>query len=105
MATREAGLPRLMRTFAAVTLTALVASVVFGDPAPGFTGEHLAVTASLAAFAAGIWIARPWTPMSDAQRIAGLAVLASGCVALTGLQPDSGGYAGIYVVVVVAAAR
>src|SRR4051794_20433026 len=105
MATREAGLPRVLRMFAGVTLVALLASVVFGDPAPGLTGEHLAVTAALAAFVAGLIICRPWSRMSDGRRILGLAVLASGCVALTGLQPDSGGYAGIYVVVVLAAAR
>ena len=43
--------------------------------------------------------------MSDRQRLAGLVLLGAGSVALTGLQPDSGGYAGVYVVVVVAAAR
>jgi signal transduction histidine kinase len=105
MATHERGLPRVLRAFAAVSLVALVVSAVFGDPAPGLTGQHLAVTVALVAFVAGIWIARPWTKMSDARRIAGLVVLGAGCVALTGLQPNSGGYAGIYVVVIVAAAR
>jgi signal transduction histidine kinase len=105
MAHREGGLPRALRAFAGATLVALVASILFGDPSPGLTGDHLGVTLSLIAFASGIWIARPWTEMSDARRIAGLLILAAGCVALTGLQPDSGGYAGIYVVVVVAAAR
>jgi signal transduction histidine kinase len=105
MATHERGLPQALRAFAAVTLVALVVSVVYGDPAPGLTGQHLAVTAALVAFVAGIWIARPWTKMSDARRITGLVVLGAGCVALTGLQPNSGGYAGIYVVVIVAAAR
>jgi signal transduction histidine kinase len=48
---------------------------------------------------------RPWAEMGDVQRVVGLVILGAGCVALTGLQPDSGGFAGIYVVMVVAAAR
>jgi DNA-binding NarL/FixJ family response regulator len=36
---REAELPRALRTFAAVTIFALVASIVFGDPGPGLQGE------------------------------------------------------------------
>jgi signal transduction histidine kinase len=99
------GPPRALRAFAAVTIAALVASVVFGEPPPGLEGEQLAVTAALAAFVIGLVVCRPWAEMSEAQRIAGLVVLGAGCVALTGLQPDSGGYAGIYLVVVVAAAR
>jgi hypothetical protein len=81
-----------------VTIFALVASIVFGDPGAGLERENLAVSAAFAAFVAGLVICRPWAEMSDVQRIAGLAVLSAGCIALTGLQPDSGGYAGIYVV-------
>jgi signal transduction histidine kinase len=43
--------------------------------------------------------------MSDRQRIVGLVLLGAASVALTALQPNSGGYAGVYVVVVVSAAR
>ena len=99
------GPPRGLRAFAVVTIAALLLSIVFGDPGPGLTGDRLAVAAALAAFVAGLVIARPWTLMSGAQRILGLGLLSAGSIALTGLQPDSGGYAGIYVVVVVAAAR
>jgi signal transduction histidine kinase len=105
MTRREGGLPPVLRAFAAATLLALALSILFGDPSPGLAGDHLGVTLAFIAFASGLWIARPWTEMSDARRIAGLLVLGAGCVALTALQPDSGGYAGIYVVVVVAAAR
>jgi signal transduction histidine kinase len=102
---REASLPKALRTFAVITIVALVVSIVFGDPAPGLAGENLAVTAAFAAFVVGLTLCRPWADMSDARRIAGLGILSAGCIALTGLQPDSGGYAGVYVVVVVAAAR
>ena len=99
------GPPRALRAFAAFTIAVLIVSVVFGDPPPGLHGDGLAVSAGLAAFVLGLWICRPWAEMSDTRRIVGLSVLGAGCVALTGLQPESGGYAGIYVVVVVAAAR
>ena len=99
------GPPRALRAFAAFTIAVLVVSVIFGDPAPGLHGESLGIALGLAAFAGGLWLCRPWTEMGDAQRIAGLLILSAGCVALTALQPDSGGYAGIYIVVVVAAAR
>ena len=99
------GPPRALRAFAAVTIVALMLSVVFGEPRPGQGGDHLGVLLSLLAFVAGLVIARPWARMSDRQRIVGLVLLGAASVALTALQPNSGGYAGVYVVVVVAAAR
>jgi signal transduction histidine kinase len=99
------GPPRAIRAFALVTIAALLLSIVAGDPPPGLAGEGLGVSAALAAFVAGLAVARPWAPMSDARRIAGLVLLGGASIALTGLQPQSGGFAGIYVVVVVAAAR
>ena len=43
--------------------------------------------------------------MSDARRIAGLLLIAVSSVVLTGVQPDGGGSAGVYIVVVIAAMR
>src|SRR5829696_9697092 len=96
--------PAALRAFGALAVAAVIASVLFSDPPPAAGGEGLAITASLAAFLGGLWLSRPWGVTDDRTRLAGLAVVGAASVALTALQPDGAGYAGVYFVVVVAAA-
>jgi signal transduction histidine kinase len=97
--------PVVLRVFALVSLVAVLASVLFSEPQPALTGDGLAVTAALLAFFAGLWLSTPWGTTGTRTRTAGIATLGAASVALTALQPDGAGYAGIYFVVVVAAAR
>ncbi len=97
--------PVALRVFAVVSVVAVLLSVVFSEPQPALTGDGLAVTVALLAFIGGLWVSRPWGTTTDRTRMAGIAMLGAGSVALTALQPDGAGYAGVYFVVVVAAAR
>ncbi len=97
--------PVALRVFAVVSIVAVLLSVIFSEPQPALTGDGLAVTVALLAFIGGLWVSRPWGTTTDRTRMAGIAMLGAGSVALTALQPDGAGYAGVYFVVVVAAAR
>jgi signal transduction histidine kinase len=97
--------PVALRAFALVSLVAVLASVLFSEPRPALSGDGLAVTAALLAFVAGLWLSTPWGTTGDRTRLVGIATLGAASVALTALQPDGAGYAGIYFVVVIAAAR
>ena len=97
--------PVVLRAFALASLVAVLASVLFSEPRPALTGDGLAVTAALLAFFAGLWLSTPWGTTGTRTRVAGIATLGAASVALTALQPDGAGYAGIYFVVVIAAAR
>jgi signal transduction histidine kinase len=97
--------PVALRAFALASLVAVFASVLFSEPRPALSGDGLAVTAALVAFVAGLWLSTPWGTTGDRTRLAGIATLGAASVALTALQPDGAGYAGIYFVVVIAAAR
>jgi signal transduction histidine kinase len=97
--------PVVLRMFALASLVAVLASVLFSEPRPALTGDGLAVTAALLAFLAGLWLSTPWGTTGTRTRVAGIATLGAASVALTALQPDGAGYAGIYFVVVIAAAR
>ncbi len=97
--------PAALRVFAVVSVVAVLLSVVFSEPQPALSGDGLAVTVALLAFIGGLWVSRPWGTTTDRTRMAGIAMLGAGSVALTALQPDGAGYAGVYFVVVVAAAR
>jgi len=102
MSARRQGPPTALRAFGLLSLAAVILSVLATEPRPALTGEGLAVTAALVAWIAGIYIARPWSHIPDRQRIAGLAIVATASCVLGGVQPDGGGYAGIYFVVVIA---
>ena len=95
----------MIRSFAVAAFLTIVGSVIATEPHPGLSGEGLWVTLSLIGLIGGVAIVLPWRPMSDARRLAGLVVLGAASVALAALQPDGAGYAGAYIVVVVAAAR
>ena len=97
--------PVALRVFAGVSLVAVLLSVVFSEPRPALTGDGLAITVALLGFVGGLWVSRPWGTTTDRTRMAGIAMLGAASVALTALQPDGAGYAGVYFVVVVAAAR
>lgn len=97
--------PTALRVFAVVSIVAVLLSVVFSEPRPALTGEGLAITVALLAFVGGLWLSRPWGQTDDRTRLAAIATVGAASVALTALQPDGAGYAGVYFVVVVAAAR
>jgi signal transduction histidine kinase len=99
------GIPYALRTIGIVALVAIVASILAVDPKPALSGDGLWVTLSLAALVAGAFVAMPWRGISDARRLAGLLLIAISTVVLTGVQPDGGGSAGVYIVVVIAAMR
>jgi signal transduction histidine kinase len=98
-------IPYALRTIGLVALVAIVASIFAVDPAPALSGDGLWVTLSLAGMVAGAALAMPWRPSPTARRFAGLTLLAVASVVLTGVQPDGGGSAGVYIVVVIAAMR
>ena len=97
--------PIALRVFAIVSIVAVLLSVVFSEPRPALTGDGLAVTVALLAFIGGLWLSRPWGRTDDRTRLVAIAAVGAASVALTVLQPDGAGYAGVYFVVVVAAAR
>jgi signal transduction histidine kinase len=95
-----------MQLFGLLAIVAIVASVVASDEAPpGLEGEGLAVTLALAAFFAGLALALPWGEIPDRPRILGLALIGAASAVFAALQPDGAGFAGVYFVVVVSAAR
>ena len=95
--------PVALRVFAVVSIVAVLLSVIFSEPRPALSGDGLAITVALLAFAGGLWVSRPWGTTTDRTRMAGISMLGAASVALTALQPDGAGYAGVYFVVVVAA--
>ncbi len=97
--------PRALKAFGLLSLAAIVASVLTSSDGPGLTGAGLAVSLALAGLCGGLVLARPWGETPEPSRIAGLVLAAAGSCALAGLQTDSGGFAGVYFVVVVAAGR
>jgi signal transduction histidine kinase len=97
--------PVALRLFGAASVVAVLLSVVFSEPRPALSGEGLAITAALIAFVAGLWASLPWGSTGEPARIAGIALVGAASVALTALQPDGAGYAGVYFVVVISAAR
>ena len=97
--------PIALRVFGLLAIVAVLASVLVSEPRPALTGDGLGVAVALAAFLGGLWVSRPWGTTADRTRLAGIATVGAASVALTALQPDGAGYAGVYFVVVVAAAR
>ncbi len=97
--------PAVLRVFAVVSIVAVIVSVVFSEPRPALTGDGLPITVALLAFLIGLALSRPWGRTDDRTRLVAISTVGAASVALTALQPDGAGYAGIYFVVVVAAAR
>jgi signal transduction histidine kinase len=97
--------PVALRAFAVISVFAILASVLFSEPGPALTGEGLAIAVALVALVCGLVASRPWGTTDDRTRFAGIATVGAASIALTALQPDGAGYAGVYFVVVVAAAR
>ena len=98
-------IPYALRALGVVALVAIVASILAVEPRPALSGDGLWVTLSLAGLVAGAAVARPWRPMGDAQRCAGLVLIGASAVTLTAVQPDGAGSAAVYIVVVIAAMR
>jgi signal transduction histidine kinase len=95
-----------MQVFGVLAMIAVVATVVVSDEAPpGLEGEGLAVSLALVAFVAGLAMSVPWGDIPQRPRILGLALIGAASCVFAALQPDGGGFAGIYFVVVVSAAR
>ena len=94
-----------IRSFGVAAFLTIIFSVIATEPGLGLSGDGLLVTLSLIAMVGGVAMVLPWREMSDARRIAGLVLIGAASVVLAAVQPDSGGYAGVYIVVVIAAAR
>ena len=94
-----------IRSFGVAAFLTIIASVFATEPGPGLSGDGLLVTLSLIALIGGVLIVLPWQEMSDARRVVGLSLIGAASIVLGAIQPDSGGYAGVYIVVVIAAAR
>jgi len=98
--------PHPMQIFGVLAMIAIVVTVIASDETPpGLEGEGLAVTLALVAFVAGLAMSVPWGDIPDRPRILGLAMIGAASCVFAALQPDAGGFAGIYFVVVVSAAR
>jgi len=102
---RQPSPPIALRVFGLLAIVAVLGSVLFSEPRPAATGDGLGVAVALAAFVAGLWVSRPWGTTAERTRLAGVATVGAASIALTALQPDGAGYAGVYFVVVIAAAR
>jgi signal transduction histidine kinase len=94
-----------IRSFGVAAFLTIIGSIVATEPGPGLSGDGLLVTLSLIGLIGGVATVLPWQEMPDARRIAGLVLIGAASVTLGAIQPDSGGYAGVYIVVVIAAAR
>ncbi len=97
--------PVVLRSFGLLAIVAVIASVIASEPRPALEGEGLAVALAMIGWVAGVYMAMPWGEIPDRPRIAGLALVAVSSCVLAAVQPDGGGYAGIYFVVVIAGAR
>jgi signal transduction histidine kinase len=97
--------PIALRAFGLIALVAVLASVVVSEPRPSLSGDGLAIAVALVALAGGLWLSRPWSPRAASHRLAGVVLVGAGSIALTALQPDGAGYAGVYFVVVVSSAH
>jgi DNA-binding NarL/FixJ family response regulator/signal transduction histidine kinase len=94
-----------LKLFGLLAMLAFVLTVVVSDEAPpALEGEGLGVTLALVAFVAGVALSVPWSDIPDRRRILGLVLIGAATCALAALQPDGGGFGGVYIVVVVAAA-
>jgi signal transduction histidine kinase len=98
-------IPRVLRSFGFAAFATIVATIFATDPTPGVSGDGLWVSLSLVGLVAGVALARPWSAMSDAQRLAGLVLIAVSGIVLTGVQPKGAGSAAVYLVVVMGAMR
>ena len=94
-----------IRSFGVAAFLTIIASVFATEPGPGLSGDGLLVTLSLIALIGGVAIVLPWQEMSDARRDRRAGADRRASIVLGAVQPDSGGYAGVYIVVVIAAAR
>ena len=94
-----------LRSLGVAAFLTILGSVAASEPGPGFEGDGLLVTLALIALIGGVAIVLPWQEMCDARRIAGLALIGAATVVLAAVQPESGGYAGVYIVVIIAAMR
>jgi len=99
------GPPRSLRIFSAAAIALILASVLTTSPEPGLTGKGLDVSLSVVAFVAGLALCARRRELAPGDRLLGLALLGAASSVLTWVQPDSAGYAGVYVVVVIAGMR
>ncbi len=97
--------PAALRVFGVVALLVIVVSTLTTDPMPGLHGDGLWVTLAVVAFVAGIAASLPLNELPPGVRLAGLVLAGAASCVFTAVQPDSGGYAGIYYVVVIAGIR
>jgi signal transduction histidine kinase len=96
---------RVLRGFG-VAVVAFVAVVnVLVEPRPGLSGDGLWVSVALVAMLAGLGVILVRRPLRRGLRLAALVTVAAASCVMTGLHPDSGSVAGIYVVVIIAALR
>src|SRR3954452_24176326 len=91
-------IPYALRSFGVAAFATIVATIFATDPTPGLSGDGLWVTLALAGMAAGVTLARPWRAMPDAQRIAGVLLIAVAGIVLTAVQPKGAGSAAVYLV-------
>jgi signal transduction histidine kinase len=96
---------RVLRGFGVAVVVFVAVANVLVEPRPGLSGDGLWVSVSLVAMVAGLAVILVRRPLPRGRRLAGLVTVAAASCVLTGLHPDSGSVAGIYVVVIIAALR
>ena len=96
---------RVLRAFGTFVLGIVVVVNLLVEPRPALTGEGLWVTIGVTGLVGGFATVLRHRPLRRGRRFAGLVVLGAASMLLTGLHPDSGTVAGIYVVVIIAALR
>ena len=93
---RQEALLRRLRYVGPVVLIGVTVSAIRTHPGPGLDGRGLAITAALAAFAAGGLGALATRDRPGAVHLASLLVLLAGSAALMWLQPDGVAIIGIF---------
>jgi signal transduction histidine kinase len=90
--------PRGLRALGWAAIAAIVGSTILAEPKPA---DEPFIALGLALFAAGLVLSLPRRELPPGRRFAGLVLIGASSCLLAGFQPDGGGFAGIYFVMVI----
>jgi signal transduction histidine kinase len=96
------GPPKGLRELGWVAIAAIIGSTLVADPQPH---DEPIVALGLALFVAGLWLSLPRRLLPPGRRFVGLLILGTSSCVLAAAQPDGGGFAAIYFVMVIGGMR
>jgi signal transduction histidine kinase len=97
--------PWTLRSIGVVALVVIFVSIATTDPKPALEGRGALVALAALVLAGGVWMSFPRRALPASRRLAGLVLVAAATAALTGLQPESAGYAAIFYVAAIGTVR